>query len=105
MSDDAQVTRPEEDAEVTQTSSDSESVQNDNPYDADRQRLFSQDSQIEEGHRGETNETSESRLDESATGEPDDNVESAEKIIDTGNGHDGRISKKRYECKTCRSRG
>lgn len=88
MSDDAQVTRPEEDAEVTQTSSDSESVQNDNPYDADKQRLFSQDSQIEEGHRGETNETSESRLDESATGEPDDNVESAEKIINTGNSSD-----------------
>lgn len=104
MSDDAQVTRPEEDAEVTQASSDSESVQNDNPYDADKQRLFSQDSQIAEGHRGETNETSESRLDESATGEPDDNVESAEKIIDTGNSSDELSVKSATNAKTCRSR-
>ncbi|MBW3094308.1 LTA synthase family protein [Bifidobacterium sp. 64T4] len=88
MSDDVQVTSAEADSEVTQASSDSKSVQNDNSYDTDKQRSFSQDSQIGEGHRGETDETSESRLDEPGTGEPDDDVESTEEISDTDNSSD-----------------
>ena len=96
MSDDAQVTRPEEDAEVTQASSDSESAQNDNQYDTDEQRMSSRDPQIEEeieeDHQDEADETSESKLDESGTGEPDDDAENTEEISDTDNGGSGQAA-------------